>query len=415
MVDAFGRGEPGKNMTSRATRGAVPGLATVIGLSLTANQMTAVALPWLVLERTGRAFDAGLLAFCTGAALVLGGWVGGVLADRVGAGRIAFVSDLLGALVNAAIPLLAIFDLLSFPALVLLAALGAMLDPAGVTARESLLPEAARAGGVRLEKANAWSEGAQGLAYIVGPAMGGLLIAGLGASSVLLITAGLFLCTALGGGIIARRIAPGARTGGSASWFAGWDVLRGDRLLWAITLIGTVWMAALAPITGILLPVLFHGTGAAEQLGWLLAAMGAGGVAGAWVYGGLPPRIGSRRILLLGLLCEVTGLVLLGLARESILQIGAAGLTGFAGGAIMPLINTVFQRRAPAGALGRVLGTSTSLAMAAAPVGFLAAGWLAGLIGPRPTILVCSAVLLATFLYAVRARPLRELDENRSS
>lgn len=406
------RGEKGPESQEQAGKGgAVRGLAAVIGMSLTANQVTAVALPWLVLEKTGRALDAGLLAFCTGAALVLGGWIGGVLADRVGAGRIACASDLLSAAVNAAIPVLAVFDLLSYPALVGLAALGAMLDPAGVTARESLLPEAARRGGVPLEKANAWSEGAQGLAGIVGPALAGVLIAWLGAAEVLLFTAALFLITAAGGASLARGAERGANgeAGSGGDWLGGWRALRADRLLWAITLIGTVWMAALAPITGIALPVLFHDTGRVEQLGWLLASFGLGAVGGAWAYGEYLRRIDPRRALLLGLAGEIAGLGLLGWATTPGAQIFAALLAGVAGGTIMPLINTAFQRRAPAGALGRVLGTSTALAMAAAPIGMLAAGWLIGEIGARTTIVAFTAVLVATFAYAKKTNALKEL------
>jgi MFS family permease len=91
-------------------------------------------------------------------------------------------------------------------------------------------------------------------------------------------------------------------------------------------------------------------------------------------------------------------------------KVFAGFCVGLAGGVIMPLINTVFQRRAPDGLLGRVLGTSTSLAMAAAPFGMLAAGWLAGVIGPRLTLLAFAAVLFLTFIYTLRVRALRELS-----
>ncbi len=61
-----------------------------------------------------------------------------------------------------------------------LAALGAFFDPAGMTARETMLPEAASRAGWTLDHANSVYEAVFNLSYIVGPGIGGLLIATLG-------------------------------------------------------------------------------------------------------------------------------------------------------------------------------------------------------------------------------------------
>ena len=65
----------------------------------------------------------------------------------------------------------------------MLAVIGAFFDPAGITARESMLPEAARAAGLPLERANGMHEAIWGVAYLVGPGVGGLLIAVVGATN----------------------------------------------------------------------------------------------------------------------------------------------------------------------------------------------------------------------------------------
>ena len=73
-----------------------------------------------------------------------------------------------------------------------LAALGAFFDPAGMTARETMLPEAATRAGWTLDHANSVYEAIFNLAYIVGPGIGGLLIATLGGVNTMWVTAAAF-------------------------------------------------------------------------------------------------------------------------------------------------------------------------------------------------------------------------------
>ena len=77
--------------------------------------------------------------------------------------------------------------------LAVLAALGALFDPAGITARESMLPEAATNAGLDPRTApTAFYEAIFNVAYIVGPGLGGLLIATIGGINTMWVTAGAF-------------------------------------------------------------------------------------------------------------------------------------------------------------------------------------------------------------------------------
>src|SRR4029079_10406552 len=78
-----------------------------------------------------------------------------------------------------------------------LAALGALFDPAGMTARETVLPEASQRAGWTLDRANSVYEAAFNLSYIVGPGVGGLLIATLGGVNTMWVTAALFVASIL--------------------------------------------------------------------------------------------------------------------------------------------------------------------------------------------------------------------------
>ena len=152
-------------------------------VSGTGNGVATVALPWLVLERTGSATATGMVAAGTALPLLLSSLFSGTVVDLVGRRRTAVISDALSCLAVAAIPLVDATVGLSVGVLVALAALGSVFDPAGITARETLLPAAGLAAGWRLERANSVHEAVWGVAFLVGPGVGGLLIATVGAAS----------------------------------------------------------------------------------------------------------------------------------------------------------------------------------------------------------------------------------------
>lgn len=157
-------------------------------LSGTGSAVAMVALPWLVLGATGDASAAGVVGATTAVPLLLSSLFSGTLVDLVGRRRMSVLSDLCSALAVAAIPLSNIAGGVSVPLIALLAALGALFDPAGVTARETLLPGAAQAGGLLLARVNGLHETIWGLAFLIGPGLGGLLIALVGAQATLWVT-----------------------------------------------------------------------------------------------------------------------------------------------------------------------------------------------------------------------------------
>ena len=77
-----------------------------------------------------------------------------------------------------------------------LAVLGALFDPAGVSAREAMLPEAAGEARWTLDRANGMHEAVYGLAFLAGPGLAGVLIALWGASYTLVATGVAFVLAA---------------------------------------------------------------------------------------------------------------------------------------------------------------------------------------------------------------------------
>ena len=112
-------------------------------LSITGNVMTQVAVPWFVLQTTGSPARTGIAGFFQFLPVVIAGFFGGTLVDRLGYRRTSVFSDVASGATVAAIPLLFATVGLEFWQLLSLVFLGALLDSPGETARSALVPEAA--------------------------------------------------------------------------------------------------------------------------------------------------------------------------------------------------------------------------------------------------------------------------------
>ncbi len=189
-----------------------PILALLLGsaVSQVGNSLTAVAVPWFVLQTTGSAARTGLVAAAGTLPIFLAGVFGGPLVDRLGYRRASIAADLAGGVTVAAIPALHYTVGLAFWQLLLLVFLGALLDAPGNTARMSLLPDLARLAGMALERANGVTQVIHSLSQLVGPLLAGLLIVALGPSNVLWIDAATFAVSGHAG----RAGGPGGETGG---------------------------------------------------------------------------------------------------------------------------------------------------------------------------------------------------------
>lgn len=84
-------------------------LATVLAanlVSIAGNCLTYTGVPWFVLQSTGSASKAGIVAFCTLLPAVLAALITGPVIDRMGRRRVSVASDLACGVAVAAIPLL---------------------------------------------------------------------------------------------------------------------------------------------------------------------------------------------------------------------------------------------------------------------------------------------------------------------
>ncbi len=384
-------------------------------LSGAGNGAALVVLPWLVLERTGSAGSAGLLAAATAVPLLLSSVFSGTVVDTIGRRRTALLSDVMSAVSVAAIPVLDQVLGLELGWLVALAVLGAVFDPAGVTARETMLPAAAGRAGWPLERANGVHEAVWGVAFLLGPGIGGVLIAWVGAIDALWFTAAAFSVSALA--VATLRLPDSGRPpvdhAPEGIWSAtaeGLAFVWRDPLLRSLTLMTALIVSVYMPIEGVLLPVEFESRGEPGRLGIIVMAMSAGGIAGALGYG-LFARHLRRSLVFRGALVLTACflLVLAALPPFPAMVVAAVGI-GLAYGPVGPLVNLALQTRSDERRRGRVVGIISSAEYAAGPLGYLAVGAATQRFGVAPTLLVVGVLLLAVAIAGLFVRSLGELD-----
>ncbi|CAA0122476.1 putative multidrug-efflux transporter [Mycolicibacterium vanbaalenii] len=383
------------------------------------NGISIVAFPWLVLQRTGSALDASIVAMAGTLPLLAATLLAGAAVDFIGRRPVSMISDALSGLSVAAVPVLALIfgaDVINVAVLAGLAALGALFDPAGMTARETMLPEAATRAGWSLDQANSAYEAIFNLAYIVGPGIGGLLIATLGGINTMWVTAGTFVLSILA--ISALRLEgagkpdPSVLTGGVWAGIAeGLRFVWNNRVLRTLAIVDLTATGLYMPMESVLFPKYFTDRNEPAQLGWVLMALSVGGLIGAVGYAVLSKFMRKRTVMLIAVLTLGVAMTAIAFLPPLPVILVLCVVVGFVYGPIAPIYNYVMQTRAPQHLRGRVVGVMGSLAYAAGPLGLIVAGPLADQTGLHTTFLALSIPMLLLGVVAVFLPALRDLDE----
>jgi H+ antiporter protein len=382
------------------------------------NGITIVAFPWLVLQRNGSALDASIVAMAGTLPLLAATLIAGAAVDYLGRRRVAMISDVLSALSVAAVPLLALafgLGVINVGVLAGLAALGAFFDPAGMTARETMLPEAATRAGWTLDRANSVYEAVFNLSYIVGPGVGGLLIGTLGGINTMWVTASAFGLSIIATAML--RLEGAGKPDRAALPDGVWaGIVEGLRFVWNNKVLRTLAFVDLAatglymPMESVLFPKYFTDRSQPAQLGWVLMALSVGGLIGALGYALLSKYASRRAVMLTAVLTLGAAMTLIAFLPPLPLILVLCGVVGLVYGPIAPIYNYVMQTRAPQHLRGRVVGVMGSLAYAAGPLGLILAGPLADAAGLHATFLALSLPMLVLGLVAVFLPALHELD-----
>ncbi|MDL5157363.1 MFS transporter [Actinomycetospora termitidis] len=390
-------------------RGFTP-LVSSATVSEVGSQVSVLVLPVIAATvLTATPWQMGVLAAAGTAAFLVIGLPAGALVDRWRPRRVMVVCDLVRALLLVTVPLAFLGGGLSFAQLVAVAFAVGVATVFGDVAAQSILP--ALVARDDLVRANSVLMTGTTAAEVAGPGLGGLLLRVVSAPAALLADVVSFLASAL---LLLRVPAP-ARPERTEDRALGAEIVAGLRyvlgrpILRRITLCtATVNLAGGLRDAVLVLFALRDLALSPSLLGLVLSVGAAGGVVGAVAAGPLAGLVGQARIVPVGALALLpfTALTAVaGAAPAVLLVISAAGI-----GAATVVYNvaqlSMRQRACPPELLGRMNASIRTVVWGSPPLGALAGGALAGVVG-NVAVLWGAVVLTALGSLPVLLSPLR--------
>jgi MFS family permease len=361
-----------------------------MSVSLVGDGIFLVALAWQVYALSNVPTALSIVGIAMAVPTIAFLLVGGVISDRFDRRRVMLAADLSRALAVGLLAALSVSGELRLWQLVSLAALYSVGTAFFAPAFDAIVPDIIP--GDALAQANSLDQFVRPIALrLTGPALGGALIAHLGAGAAFALDAGSFGISA--GALLA--MAPGSRTSTERTSSAAGELRDGLRYvrrhawLWVTLASAAVAYLLFMGPTEVLVPFVvkngLHGT--AADLGLVFAAGGFGSVACAILVGqrGLPRREitwmfafwtgATLAIAGYGLAHQLWGLMLASLAFNALETAGTI------------IWATVKQRRVPGALLGRVSSLDWMISIGLLPLSFALTGPVSTAIGARNTLI----------------------------
>jgi predicted MFS family arabinose efflux permease len=383
-------------------------------LSTTGSQMTWLALPWFVLVTSGSKQMAFVVAAEAGG-LALFGIPSGALLQRLGAQRTMRVCDGIRAPLMLLVPVLHWSGELTLPILVVLAFILGVASTPYSAAQHVVVAEVLEEDEASVERANALLQGATRVTMLAGPALGGVLIALLGAPVVLVVDAASYVVAFVLVSVFVpvTRAAPDDEAEDARGLFSGVRYVLRDSLLrgWATALVlGDTSFSVIF----LAIPVLvFAHYGADPRLaGAFVASWGIGAVAGNLVAY-RSERIGGLRQAVPLVLLQATPLWALAFPLPAGAVAGALAFSGIANGLVNPTLHAFLTLRPPPTIRAKALTAMSTASMMGAPIALAAAGPAFAAYGSRHVVAVAAAGQLAGMSHAAMVT-LRHLARERA-
>jgi MFS family permease len=376
-------------------------------ISVSGTWMQDTALPWLVLQLTHSPVYVGLLVFARYAPFMAFGLFAGALADRFDNRRVVIVTQASSMLIAAGLAVLALSGVDQLWPYFVLAFLGGTALVFDAPNRHALTFQLV--GRDELPNAVALNSSLFNAGRVVGPAVGGVLIAAVGVGWCFAVNAGSFLAV-LAGLLLMRSSELFSLDRGLVSTKTGAAIREGLAYVWRspqlkLVLGITIVVSATGFNFRVLLPVLASGTlhAGAEVFGVLFACFGAGALLGA--LGSAALGRASWKALILGAAGFSSGMLLLAPVRNAVVAAALLFVIGFCFSTWTANSQSILQLTAPDRLRGRVLGLYLFAFAGLSPVGALLAGWLADVGGTELAFAVAgTAGLTVTALAVAQSR-----------
>ena len=385
------------------------------------NSAVHIAIPWLVLETTGSSANAGVVLGISGFSVIFTAPIIGGLIAVLGARPVSIWADIISAGSVVLFPIVGSLFGLNLTSLLIISIIGAMFDPAGATARKSLIQAVAERDGLSLIKFNGTYEAAATIGTVLGPTGAALAISFVGINATFYLIAIVFVlasCLAFFIPVVTtytksdesfsvKNVFKETRVGMSALW--------NDKPLLSLVGLYTLLTAIYMPVESIVLSRYFRDLNEPRTLGFVLSAMSVGIVIGALQFHRAVRIFSAGNLVIISMTLIGAAVCAMAFLPNAIIFIGLGLALGLAYGPVSPMSNYLVQQRMPQHLHGPVFGTQFSLMYLATPAGTLALGLIVQSVSIAPLLFVIGALFIVVTLLVGFTGPLRRLSVDVST
>lgn len=381
-------------------------------ISLIGTWIQQIALSWLVYRMTNSAFLLGVVGFSTQIATFILAPFAGVVADRHHRHRLLVLTQGAAMIQASVLAVLVLTGLITVWQIILLGFVLGCINAFDIPVRQSFTVEMIDEP-EDLSNAIALNSSMVNAARLIGPSVGGALIAFIGEGYCFLLNAVSYIAV-----LASLYIMKIPHKNNRGRYKSVWRELKeGFHYTFDFMPIRTILLllSLISLIAGgaqVLMPVfardIFHG--GARTLGFLMASSGLGALIGAIYLASRKSVLGLGKVMVASSLLFGAGLIAVALSSMMILSMGFLLFSGFGMMVQMAASNTVLQTMVEEDKRGRVMSFYTMAFMGLAPFGSLMAGGLAYRFGAPSVLLVGGILAIAgAVLFALQLPRLREL------
>jgi MFS family permease len=377
-------------------------------VSLIGTWITRIATSWLVYRLTNSALLLGLVGFCGQIPTLLLAPFAGVVIDRWDRHRILVWTQVLSALQSLALAVLALSGTITVEWVLFLQVVQGVINAFDTPARQAFVVQMIE-DRADLPNAIALNSTMVNGSRIIGPSIGGIIIALVGEGWCFMIDAISYV--AVIGSLLAMRVTRTAPRTSSESilgelrtgfrYVTGFPPVRTALILLAI-------VSAMGMPYTVLMPMIASQVlhGGPHTLGFLMTATGVGAVAGALYLASRTTVLGLGRVMVVATLAFGLGIIGFGLARSLWIALLLLPIAGAGFMVEMASTNTILQTITQEHLRGRVMAFYAMAFLGTAPIGSLLAGVVADRIGPSATIVAGGVACIAGAVWLALKLPL---------
>jgi len=379
-------------------------------VSMIGTWVQSVALMWLAYRLSGSTWFTGVIGFLNNAPHLFLAPFAGVLGDRVSRRKMLMVVLTLLALQATVLAVLSGLRIITMPELASLALFAGVCNAFETPTRQSIFVQLLERR-ADLPNAIAMNSMLMNGTRLVGPSLGGFLIAAFGETVCFTVNAVSYaaVLAALFRVSIVHPRPKRAPAHPLADLAEGWKYAMGmlpvRRMLLTLSAVGFS-ISPYATLMPAMVVQTFHQ--GAELVGFFIGAVGLGAVISAVSLARRPSVRGLGKWIAIAAIVAGLGSMGFGFSRNVWLSIPLMMMTGFGMFMTGATCNTILQTMADEEKRSRVMSYYTMFFIGVAPIGHYTAGWLAEHIGAPATFVAGGAISLATgILFASQLRSFR--------